>query len=251
MDNRDKFTNKAENYTKYRPSYPQGFINHLVNEVGMNCESIVADIGAGTGILTKLLACKVKKIIAVEPNKDMLKVCRKHLKGIKNFTGIDASAENTSLPDSSVDFITAAQAFHWFDREKSKSEFKRILKKNGKVIIVWNFKYADYDFLKENRSILRRFCPEFKGFTGGVENDSSSFSDFFKKDCCEYKVFDNYKTINLEEFIGGTLSASYSPSPEVSHYNNFISELTEVFNKYSTNGILKMPLKTWCYTGEL
>src|SRR4030042_737804 len=140
MDNRDKFTDKAGHYMKYRPSYPLEFINYLINATEMNRDSVVADIGAGTGILTKLLAGKVKKIFAVEPNSDMLMKCMKHLKGIKNFTGIDASAENTTLPDGSVDFITVAQAFHWFDKEKAKTEFKRILKTGGKVIIIWNNK---------------------------------------------------------------------------------------------------------------
>ncbi|MBN2544988.1 MAG: class I SAM-dependent methyltransferase [Spirochaetes bacterium] len=251
MDNRDKFTDKAILYAKYRPSYPQEFIDYLYDKTGMNKDSIVADIGAGTGILTKLLSGKVKKIYAVEPNQDMLMECKKYLKGTKNISCIDASAENTTLPDSLVDFVTVAQAFHWFDKEKAKSEFRRILKTGGKAIIIWNNKPIENDFLKENSVILKKYCTEFKGFTGGVDTKQSLLSDFFKNSFYDYKIFENNKKLNLEEFIGGILSASYSLSEGNLNYDLYISELTGVFNKYSINGILKMKLKTHCYIGEL
>lgn len=138
MDSKDKFTNKVEEYIKYRPSYPKEFIDYLFNEVGISSDSIVADIGAGTGILTKQFGDKVRTIFAVEPNLNMRTACQEYCSHLQNMVLIDGSAEDTGLEDGSVNFITVAQAFHWFDRDKCKMEFKRILKANGKVVLVWN-----------------------------------------------------------------------------------------------------------------
>ena len=129
MNNKERFTNKVGNYLKYRPSYPQEFIDYLVSEVGLSRSSVAADIGAGTGILTRLLADKVKTIYAVEPNLKMRTACENYCDMVENFVAIDGSAEDTTLANNSVDFISVAQAFHWFDRTKTKLEFQRILKK--------------------------------------------------------------------------------------------------------------------------
>ena len=167
MDSKEKFTSKVSDYVKYRPKYPSEFINYLVNELGVS-RSVIADIGAGTGILTKLLAAKVKKIYAVEPNLNMRSACEGYCSEFENFVAVDGSAENTSLFDKSIDFITVAQAFHWFDRTKTKIEFQRILKTKGKVILVWNSRVAENEFIKENNELCRHICLEFNGFLAGA-----------------------------------------------------------------------------------
>jgi len=120
MDSKDKLTNKVNEYIKYRPSYPKEFIDYIINEVGISSKSTVADIGAGTGILTKQLGDRVKRIYAVEPNTNMRTACQEYCSDLKNVISIDGSAEDTGLENNSVDFITVAQAFHWFDRDKRK-----------------------------------------------------------------------------------------------------------------------------------
>ncbi len=250
MDNRDKFTNKAANYAKYRPSYPEGFIDYLMYEVGM-ARRTIADIGAGTGILTRLLADKAGKVIAVEPNRDMLEVCLEHCRMCGNFTALDTSAEKTGLPEHSVDFITVAQAFHWFDREKAKIEFRRILIQNGKVTLVWNSRSAENEFIKENDLLLRRLCPTFAGFSGGGGTELDQYVDFFKDGCCDYRVFDYDRYLTLEEYIGGSLSASYAPLESDPGYEEFIKGLKSLFYKYSSGGKLLLPNKTYSYTGEI
>ncbi len=178
MDNTDKFTLKAENYAKYRPSYPSEFIHYLIDQIGIH-NSIVADIGAGTGILTKLLAPYVQTIIAIDPNQAMREICVSYCKELKNTVVMEGCAEETGLPDNSVDFITAAQAFHWFDKEKCKVEFKRILNKNGQLILVWSQRIHNNDLIREYEIILKRFYPDFKGLAGGTDTSPDSENDIF------------------------------------------------------------------------
>jgi SAM-dependent methyltransferase len=251
MDNKDKFTYKVADYVKYRPSYPKKLIDYLLTEVGLSENSIVADVGAGTGILTKLLANKVGRIFAVEPNFNMRTACIQHCIGFNNVVAIDGSAEETNLPDNSADFITVAQAFHWFDRQKTKAEFQRILKINGKVILIWNSRVPESELIKENDELCRVLCPDFNGFSGESDVSSEVYSDFFKDGYCEYRVFDNDRALNLESYIGGSLSASYAPSVNDDNYKPFEDGLKRLFEKYSNDGRLLLPNKTHCYVGEV
>ena len=250
MDNKDKFTDKAENYAKYRPSYPNELIDYLQKEVGL-LNGIIADIGAGTGILTKLLAPIAKKVYAIEPNQAMRHAFEQFCENIQNIELIDGYAEETGLPDNSVDFITAAQAFHWSDKNRCSIEFQRILKKNGKVILVWNKKESGNLFMQTLESILLNFCPNFTGFAGGTKTSSDEENHFFLRNQFEYRVFDNVMLISQEEFIGGTLSSSYAPTNKDKHYNEFIAALTALFQQFSVQGSLFIPNKTHSYVGEM
>ena len=127
--NENKFTGKAGIYSKYRPSYPESFISYLFTTAGLNKESIIADVGSGTGILTELLLKRGCLVYGVEPNKDMQSEAINKLSGYNSFIPVNASAENTTLPDKTVDFITSAQAFHWFDTHKFRAECNRIMRK--------------------------------------------------------------------------------------------------------------------------
>ena len=230
MDSKEKFTSKVSDYVKYRPDYPSAFVNYLFNDVEVS-RSVVADIGAGTGILTKLLASKVKKIYAVEPNFNMRSACEAYCDEFENFVAVDGSAESTTLFDKSVDFITVGQAFHWFDRHRAKIEFQRILRKNGKVILVWNSRVAENVFIRENFELFRQVCPEFIGFSGGSNASPESYSDFFKNGYCDYRVFENDRLLTLEAYLGSSLSASYAPTESDGNYKEFIDGLIDLFNK--------------------
>lgn len=251
MSSKDKFTDKVEDYIKYRPSYPKELIDYLEIEVGLANSSIVADVGAGTGILTKILANKVGKVFAVEPNLNMRTACIQYCSELSNFDAVDGSAEDTNLSDKSVDFVTVAQAFHWFDRQKTRTEFQRILKPKGKVILIWNSRVPESELIKENDELCRLLCPEFTGFSGGSGFSPLLYSDFFKNGYCEYREFDNNRLLTLESYIGSSLSASYAPSEKDENYKSFIDALTCLFNKYSNNGELLLPNKTRCYVGEV
>ena len=149
MDNTNKFTGKSSAYASSRPKYAEQFIQYLKNSAGLGLESIVADIGSGTGILSSQLLDIGCTVIAVEPNDDMRNTAEKLLGGNERFNSVKGSAENTALEDYSVNYITVGQAFHWFDHKKFKAECKRILKPGGKVILVWNSRVSSNKMIKE------------------------------------------------------------------------------------------------------
>lgn len=250
--NEDKFTGKADIYTKYRPTYPKEFIQYLYLQVGLNKNSVIADIGSGTGIFTALLLEQGSHVYGVEPNSDMRKIAEKNLCNYPNFISVNAPAEDTGLMNSSIDFITVAQAFHWFDRHKFKTESKRILNEKGKVILVWNSRDVHSELVMENDTINRQYCPNFKGYSGGMRGeDPEEYSDFFKDGVCEYRIFNNDLNLNEDSFIGRNLSASYAPKIEDTGYQPYITALKRLFEKYSRSGTLCMPNNTRSYIGEV
>ncbi|QQO07610.1 class I SAM-dependent methyltransferase [Breznakiella homolactica] len=251
-DNTAKFNGMAENYAKYRPTYSKEFIDYLYNEIGFNRDSIVADIGAGTGIFSKLLLERGNTVICVEPNSDMLTAAREFLSEYKNCQFINAPAEQTGIPDKSVDFITAAQAFHWFDEDRFKAECRRILKDTGKAVLVWNCRVLDAEPVAAGDEINRKYCPDFNSSSGGDRGIvSDNHAGFFKDGLVDIKTFPNDYLLDEDGLIGRNLSSSYAPKRGEPNYESYISELKKLFSKYSVNGIFTMPNIIQSYVGNV
>ena len=249
-DNKNRFSSRVENYTRYRPSYPAGYIDYLITEIGFSPESVVADIGAGTGILSKLLAPRVKTVLAVEPNAEMRLAAAEYCNDTGNIVIIDGSAEATSLADSSVDFITAGQAFHWFDIEDSRKEFLRILKPGGRVALVWNTRDITTPFGREYEALVKQTCLKYLG-SGGGSSESLAYRMFFKSGEYNYRVFPNDRRVDLETLIGYSLSTSYAPVKGDRNFSGFVEKLVALYDKYAVNGSLSMPAATHSYVGEI
>src|SRR5262245_10828564 len=126
-DPKTRFSNRVEDYARYRPSYPPAVIDHLKESVGLESSWTIADIGCGTGISSESFLNHGNPVLGIEPNREMRISAATRFAACDRFRPIDASAESTTLPDSSVDLIVAAQAFHWFDHAAAKTEFLRIL----------------------------------------------------------------------------------------------------------------------------
>ncbi|MCL2406404.1 MAG: class I SAM-dependent methyltransferase [Defluviitaleaceae bacterium] len=245
--NEAKFEGMGGIYAKYRPTYAAGFIEYLRTSVGVNDAVTVADVGSGTGIFTRQLLNIGSKVLAVEPNGDMRTVAEKELSSYKNFISINGTAEATALAAVSVDFITVAQAYHWFDQIKFKAECGRIIKPGGKVVLVWNIRdYSDISVIECDR-INKKYCPNFKGFGGGIGRESD-FNGFFIG-AYEHKIFKNDLVFDLDGFIGRSLSASYALKENDENYGTYISELTGYFNKYAVGGYLAVLNYTESYVG--
>lgn len=249
--NTEKFSGKALIYEKFRPKYPKEFIEYLYKNMSFNQSSSIADIGSGTGILTNQLLEMGSKVYGVEPNKDMRSIAENKLAGVTGFTSVDGTAENTKLEDNSVDFVTVAQAFHWFDIFDFKKECQRILRPNGLVVLVWNSRVSDSDIVIDNAQVFKKYCPEYKGFSGGMEERTSDFSVFFKEGIYTAMQFNNDISYDLENFIGRNLSASYSPKKGDGIYEEYISAITDLFNRYSINGKVVVPHITRAYIGKV
>lgn len=239
-------------YNEYRPSYPREFIEYLHSGLGMNKNSVAADIGSGTGKLTRALLERGAKVFAVEPNADMRAVAEADLSGFENFISVNATAENTTLEENGADFITVAQAFHWFDRLKFKAECRRILKPGGKVVLVWNSRDEKSALVGENDALNHKYCRDFKGFSGGMRGaeNKDSFNDFFEKSC-EEKIFMNDLLFDEQGFIGRNLSSSYAPKETDENYQPYIAELKALFKKHAKDGKLAMPNITKSYAGNV
>ncbi|MDL2220549.1 class I SAM-dependent methyltransferase [Eubacteriales bacterium OttesenSCG-928-N14] len=186
MGSEKKFTGKSALYSKFRPSYPQSLLQYLYTDIGFQQSSTIADIGAGTGIFSKMLLEQGSQVICVEPNADMLCAAKRELADYPNCLYVHAMAENTTLPEQSVDFITVAQAFHWFDRSRFKTECQRILRPEGKVILIWNSRIENDALTLDNAKINKALCPNFSGFSGGSRQEPQAYADFFRDGRCEH-----------------------------------------------------------------
>ncbi len=245
-----KFDSKGKIYVKGRPDYPEALFWYLLAERIIDKEKTVADIGSGTGIFTAQIAPFVKSVMAVEPNGDMRNKAEDRFKTFANITSVNATAESTSLPNNSVDIITVAQAFHWFDRELFKKECQRILKPAGTVILVWNDRDSTSEIIKDNFAVNKKFCPDFKGSSNGIDFSKEGFSDFFAGEF-EMTEFDNCLIYDKEAFINRNLSSSYAPKENEAHYSDYINAISQVFDNHSENGKIRYPYVTRCYIGKI
>lgn len=232
-----KYTFNAEKYSKYRTEYPKEFIDYLYENVGLNNNSIIADIGSGTGKLSNQLLLKGSHVYSVEPNDDMRRVAEKNLSKFSNFTSINGTAESTTLQNSSVDFITVATAFHWFDMEQFKKECQRILRPNGKVILVWISRPVNKN---------KNFEINFNGLSGGKEEKPELISPFFKNNNVEYKIFKETSSYTKDTFIGRSLS-TFDKLTDI----KYIDELSGLFDKHKVNESITITLYTRSFVGEV
>ena len=246
--NRQLFSGKGDLYKNARPSYPEILFKTLVSRGKINADFSAADIGAGTGIFTRQLSGYVCTVYAVEPEKDM------RIKGedmsYPSIHWVEGTAEHTGLSDNSVELVTAAQAFHWFDREKFKSECRRILVAGGKVLLVWNVRDEESPFICANMEINRKYCPNFSGASAGFDLIHPDFSDFFEGKI-ETFSFENTCLYDRDTFLNRNLSSSYALYPHEKEYEAYLSALVSLFERYSIEGKVKYPYITRCYLGTV
>lgn len=245
-----RFSSRVENYQKYRPGYPREIINLLTSECGLTPESVVADIGAGTGILSELFLQNGNKVYGVEPNQEMRAAAERLLKDYANFNSIDGKAEATTLADSSVDFLTAGQAFHWFDQKKARSEFARILQPEGWAVLVWNERRLDSsDFLRALEDLLIRFGTLYEQVR--YENVYRDIAAFFGKGDFKLSTFENLQLLDLDGLKGRIFSASYTPEPGHPNFEPMLEQLLAIFATHQKNGKVTIEYHTKVYYGPL
>ncbi|KEZ50894.1 class I SAM-dependent methyltransferase [Metabacillus indicus] len=236
-----EFDNKTREYAIGRPSYPTDILS-VMKELDINNQSTIADIGAGTGILTHMLGSLECDILAIEPNEHMLEECKVYCKDVTNIKMIKAPAEETSLMEHSVDVITIAQAFHWFDKKRCKKEFRRILKENGSVVILWNDMQITSQLAMEYAALLNNYKVKTTAAISNFDPDEEK-RNFLEQEYTKV-YYDNWHTVTEESFIGGALSLSYTPSKLDLKYNDFVAELGQLFSKYQHNGSVTFHYKT-------
>lgn len=243
----ERFSGLVENYAKYRPGYPNEILSILVEKYNIGNDKVVADIGSGTGIFTKLLIKAGYFVYGIEPNDQMRSFSENEFVGFKNFEAVNGTAENTNLSSQSVDAITAAQSFHWFDTTKVLDEFDRILKSGGLIILVWNErKSKDSLFMDQYEKLLRKHCPDYNE-TNHKNYSTDRITGIFSGYTIDLHTIDNHQDLDLDAFIGRLKSTSYCLKSDDEHYNQLMDDLAELFGAFQSDGMVRFEYDTIMY----
>ncbi len=232
MTTTELFTGHAADYAKGRPGYPPALLDFLAAELGVGPDAVVADIGAGTGIFSAQLLGLGARVVCVEPNDDMRAQAEATLGHNPRASFSAGTAEATGLAAASADVITVAQAFHWFDPAAFRTESRRILRPGGQAALVWNNRVADAAVNAACAEVFARFCPRFKGFSGGMLPDDPRLDVYFA-DGYERRIFANPLRYTRQQFIARCLSGSYSLLPGDADFDAYLATLHGIFDAHA------------------
>lgn len=244
----DRFSNRVYYYQKYRPDYPQKLLDFMRDQLHIDEHCTIADIGSGTGKLTKLLLEQSKIVYGIEPNNEMRVKAEKELSLYSNFISVDGTATNTGLSEQSVDAVAVAQAFHWFHIPKSIAEFRRILKADGFLLLLWNRRLTTTPFLKSFDKALRRYGTDYNEIDHKKLSDIH-FSQCFREGKYQHITFDNNQYFNYEELIGFLNSLSYVPDKNTESYKYMLENIYKAFEVNKVEERVEMKYETDLFWG--
>lgn len=245
-----RFSDRVENYVRYRPGYPAEVLRVLRDECMLNARDVVADIASGTGIWSRMLLENGNRVFGVEPNAEMRQAGERLLADFERFTSVEGTAEATTLPDESVDFVTAAQAAHWFDRERARREFVRILKPGGWLMVLWNERLTDTTpFLRAYEQLLLTFGTDYADVRH--ERTTEAVNEFFDPAPFEERVFALRQEFDYPGLEGRLLSSSYAPGPKHPQHTPMLHALLRLFDEHADAGRVSFDYSTRVYFGRL
>jgi SAM-dependent methyltransferase len=246
----ERFSSRVENYTRYRPGYPQAAIELLQARCGLSPAAVVADIGSGTGILTAQLLASGARVIAVEPNDAMRAAAEARLCGEERFVSVAGTAEATTLASGSIDLWVAGQAFHWFDVPQARREALRVLRGGGFGALLWNERPQEREaFLADYEALLERYASEYATITASRADEASMRA--FLGGAMELATFPNEQRLDLEGLKGRLMSSSYAPEPGNPAHEPLIAGLEAVFRRHQHDGEIVFPYRTLVYFGPM
>jgi SAM-dependent methyltransferase len=245
-----RFSDRVENYIRYRPGYPAQVIRELQAQCGLVSNHVVADIASGTGIWTRMLLENGNPVFGVEPNAEMREAGERLLAAFPKFESVAGTAEATTLADHSLDFVTAAQAAHWFDREKARREFVRILKPGGWLVLLWNERVTDSTrFLRDYEQLLLTYGTDYEEVRH--ERTTDAVNEFFDPVPFQERVFEMRQEFDYAGIEGRLLSSSYAPGPEHPQHAPMLRDLRRIFDANAVDGCAVFEYKTRMYFGQL
>jgi SAM-dependent methyltransferase len=250
-DPKVRFSDRADDYRKYRPSYPVEALKFAKDHCHAREDWQIADVGSGTGISTEALlrvfGCSVH---AVEPNASMRAQAERLLGRNPRFHSVDGSSECTSLPDASVDMVAAFQAFHWFDKDKTSVEFARILRMPCWVLLVWNDRVTEGTAFLEGYETILKDLPEYPKVTHKSIN-AEDVRTFLGNTDLTVAEFPSSQRFDLDGLLGRSFSSSYSPAKDTDGYRRHVERLTALFDQTNKNGHVEFVYVTKVYIGKL
>jgi len=245
-----RFSDRVDNYVRYRPGYPAEALELLKAECGLNRDHVVADIASGTGIWTRMLLENGNRVFGVEPNAEMRLAGEQFLAAFSNFTSVAGKAEATTLSGQTFDLLTSAQAAHWFDRPRARREFARILKPGGWLVLLWNERILDgTPFLRAYEQLLLTFGTDYEAVRH--ERTTESVNEFFDPLPYQERVFPMAQSFDYAGLEGRLLSSSYAPGPGHPKHEPMLRALRGIFEEHALHGRVSFEYKTRVYFGRL
>lgn len=251
FDSTDRFSERVQNYVRYRPAYPAELMDCFRTELGLTPEHVVADIGSGTGILTRPFLEEGNTVYGVEPNREMRRASEAAFADHDSFHSIDGRAEETGLPDHTVDFVVVGQAFHWFDPEQTRTEFLRIARPGSGCALVWNHRKTDATvFLRGYEAFLLEWGTDYAEVSGQYER-SEALDILFGNAPYQFRTFPNEQIFDLEGLRGRLMSSSYVPAPDSPKFDAMLKALEKLFKTHEESGKVRFEYDTRVYLGQL
>lgn len=247
-----RFSDRVADYVRYRPGYPPALVPFLREHMGLSQHSVIADIGSGTGILSRMLLERGHTVYGVEPNEEMRTAAEELLRGFPGFTSIAGAAESTGLPAACADFVMAAQAFHWFRTLEARAEFRRILRAPGWIVLIWNTRDDDRSpLLRAYEDVLQRYGVDYREIDHRKARDPRLLSDFFGAGGWQTATFPNEQVLDWTGLRGRVLSASYAPKPGHPSHDPMMGHLRRIFEEHQRNGLVRLEYDTEVFYGRL
>jgi ubiquinone/menaquinone biosynthesis C-methylase UbiE len=234
-DTVERFSDRVANYVRYRPGYPPEMLSFFKEELRLTADSVLADIGSGTGLSARPFLENGNVVYGVEPNAAMREAAELYLQDYDHFQSVDGTSNQTNLPDNCVDFLIAAQAFHWFDPEPTRLEFERILKPKGHICLIWNERQTGTtSFLQEYEQLLLKYANDYEKVRH--ENINEAVLEKFFQQPFERAAFSNHQILDFEGLKGRLLSSSYMPNERDPRFVPLVEDLSSLFAKYAEGG---------------
>ena len=250
-DSHARFTSRVGDYVRARPTYPAAVAEVLRDDCGLAGGTVVADLGSGTGLLSRLFLDAGCHVYGVEPNDAMREAAARVLEGQSRFVSVKGSAETTSLDSGSMDSVVAGQAFHWFEPLAAGREARRILCPGGWAALIWNCRsMTGSRFIESYQQLLERFSLDTRSVARS-HDDPESIGRFFAPAVFQLWHCANFQLLDYEGLKGRLLSASYAPPPGHERHGPMIQELQRIFDVHSVDGRVQVDYDTRVYCGQL
>jgi len=252
MKSTERFSNRVDDYARWRPGYPAELTAWLMAECGLKSGDAVADVGCGTGLFTRDLLLHNLMVQGVEPNAPMRHAADQYLGDFgEAFSSHDGTSEATGLPSASVKLVTAAQAFHWFQPASTRAEFARILAPGGYAALIWNVRREDTPFLRGYEALLREHAPEYAGSGVPAQADLAVIRPFFAPAAFVERSFPYAQNFDLEGLSGRLLSSSYAPAAGTPGHAPMMTALERLFEAHQRDGRVAFEYDTRAFVGQL
>jgi len=246
-----RFSDRVDDYVRYRPDYPVALLEWLQRELGVDRSWLLADIGAGTGISSKMFLDAGYRVAAVEPNAPMRAAAEQWLHTYDGFHAVDGTANATGLADASVDLVTVAQAFHWFDEEATRREFARILRPRGLAAIWWNSRrLTGTRFLEGYEALLKTYGTDYTCVAERYADDvrmRAWFGDGYRGSAS----FEHGQRLDFEALWGRLMSSSYAPQAGHPKHEPMLHALRELFDACAEHGTVSFDYDTRIFAGHM